>query len=421
MTKPVDPAPTHRAAPLLHGLLSLTGVQAIQVVLPLATLPYLTRVLGLAAWGEVAAALALGNLAAAIPEYGFAVTATRHLAQRGHEPGFAQNFVARVVRAKGLLAGVAVVAVLAVQPLGRAALASPMLVAGACLIAVGHGLWMAWYFEGAERAPVFLRVVAVARVAYVVALLAVVRGPAAAGWVPVLYGLSGLAAALLSLRVMPWRAEASARDVGRVLAENRQGFAQRLAVMSYVAGNVYWLSLLAPPEVVGGYGAAEQSVRAACLALVPISRALYPRFSRAAQDGYAPGWMRFTRTVMAALGLVLSLCVFAGAGLLPVVFGGALAPYVGIVRWLSPLPFLISVSQYSIVQVLLARGHDALVTRVLVAGALIDISGAFLLVPRYGANGMVAALLVAETTVALGSLYLDRRVTTRPVARSADG
>ena len=72
-------------------------------------------------------------------------------------------------------------------------------------------------------------------------------------------------------------------------------------------------------------------------------------------------------------------------------------------------------------QVLLARGHDALVTRVLVAGALLDIGGAFVLVPRYGANGMAAALLVAELTVAALSLYLDRRVTARPVARAADG
>lgn len=404
---PDAPRPWHR--PLVRGLASLTGVQLLGLALPLVTLPFLTRVLGLEAWGEVAAALALGNLAATIPEYGFGVTATRRLAQDGYDEAFTARFVATVVRAKGVLAVGAAGLVVAVQAVDRAALASPGLVAGAVCIAVGHGLWMAWYFEGAEKGPQLLGIVALARLGYAAALVAVVRGPGEAAWVPVLYGLSGLAAAGLSLRAMPRRVPGvTAREVGAVLRANAAGFAQRLAVMSYVAGNGFWLSLLAPPDVVGGYGAAEQAVRASALVLVPVSRALYPRYSRVARGEKAAPWMRHARGAMAATGLGLGAAVFAGADLLPVVLGPELAPYVGLVRWLAPLPFLIALSQFSVVQGLLAWGRDGRVAALFALGALVDIGGAFWLVPRVGAVGMAWALLAAEATVACGAFALER-------------
>ncbi len=398
--------------PVVRGVVGLAGVQAVQVLVPLLTLPYLTRVLGPAGWGEVAAALALANLAATLPEYGFSVSASRALAQQAGQTGAARALVSGVVAAKAVLAVGAVAVVLALQLFERAALGSGVLVAGACLIAAGHGLWMAWFFEGAERAPAFFRVVVVARLGYAALVLLLIRAPADGALVPLLYGLSGIAAALLALRYMPWRSRVAPSAVWEVLRAGRAGFAQRVLVMVYAAGNVFWLSLMAPPAVVGGYGVAEQAARAACLALVPISRALYPRYSRAATTGAQEGWMRFTLPAMAGVGAVLAVVTFAAAGLLPLVFGSDYAAFVPVLRLLAPLPLLVALSQYWTVQNLMARGRDRAVVVLFGMGAAVDLALAVALVPRFGALGMAGALLAAETVVTLGSGIVAHR--TRP-------
>lgn len=401
--------PSRLRHPLARGLAGLAGLQVLHVALPLLTLPYLTRVLGPEAWGEVAAAFALGNLAATLPEYGFSVSATRTLAQLDRRAEGRSGFVSSVVAAKLVLAIGAVAVLLGLQAVGATGVADGALLAGACLIAAGHGLWMAWYFEGIERVGKFFRSVLVARLLYVLFLLALIRTPADAPLVPILYGMSGFVAVALALRLMPRLGRIAWRDVADVLRAGWPGFAQRLLVMLYAGGNVFWLSVLAGPVAAGGYGVAEQSVRAACLALVPVSRALYPRYSRHAAGARPEGWMRYTLTAVAGAGLFLSAAVFALAGLLPVVFGEVFAGFVPVVRWLAPLPLLVALSQYWTVQRLLARGRDTQVAGLFGVGAVVDLGLAVLLVPRFGAVGMAMALLVAEAVVAVGSFVLAAR------------
>ncbi len=396
--------------PVVRGVLSLTGVQVVQLALPLATLPYLTRVLGPEGWGAVAAALALGNLAATLPEYGFSVSASRTLSTLPPHDARRAALAAGVVAAKGLLAVGAVVLVLATQLSSRAALASGGLVAGACLIAAGHGLWMAWYFEGAERAGAFLRVVVGSRLLYVALLFALVHDPLHAARVPILYGLSAFVTAGLALRLMPRTRTATLAEAGRVLRQGWMGFVQRVLVMTYAAGNVFWLSLLAPPAEVGGYGVAEQTARAACLLLLPLNRALYPRYSRVAAGAAAESWMRHTQRGMAALGVGLSLALFAAAPALPWVFGAGYAAFVPVLRWLAPLPLLVALSQFWTVQGLMARGHDRAAALLFGLGAAVDLGLAVWLVPTRGALGMAMALVGAEVAVTLASALLAHRL-----------
>ena len=393
--------------PVVRGFAGLAGVQMVQLLVPLVTLPYLTRVLGPARWGEVAAALALGSLASTLPEFGFSVSASRTLARLPRHPPPAA-FVTGVVAAKALLAFWAVALVLAVQRVPAAALADGRLVLGAALVAAANGLWMAWYFEGREAAPAFFRVVVVARLLYVGLLVALVRSAADGARVPLLFGLSSALAALLALRLMPLTRHVRPAAVGRVLREGLPGFLQRLFVMAYFAGNVFWMSLVTTPREVGGYGVAEQAVRGACFLLLPAIRALYPHYSRVGGGGARAAWMRFTLPAMAGAGALISLAVFALAGLLPLAFGADFAPFVPVVRWLSPLPLLGALSQYWTVQGLMAHGRDRAVAALYALGALVDVGLAFALVPRGGATGMAIALLAAETTVTAGSALLAR-------------
>ena len=62
---------------LWENLISLYGLQVLNNLVPIVTLPFLARTLGSAHWGALAFAEAVANYASLIVEYGFGLSATR--------------------------------------------------------------------------------------------------------------------------------------------------------------------------------------------------------------------------------------------------------------------------------------------------------------------------------------------------------
>ena len=90
---------------LVKDTLVLLGVQLTGYVLPLITLPYLTRVLGPANFGLMALGTAMTLYFAVIIDYGFAVTGTRQVAIAQHDPEKISQIYSTIMACKlGLLA-----------------------------------------------------------------------------------------------------------------------------------------------------------------------------------------------------------------------------------------------------------------------------------------------------------------------------
>lgn len=66
---------------MLGNLVSLAAVRGLDYLVPLITLPYLVRVLGIEGFGLVNYALSFALYFAAVMQYGFAITAVRRIAQ----------------------------------------------------------------------------------------------------------------------------------------------------------------------------------------------------------------------------------------------------------------------------------------------------------------------------------------------------
>lgn len=71
---------------VLDNIVSLTGIQMVQYLLPLVTFPYLTRVLGPANFGKVAFAVAFITYFQLITDYGFNLSATREISINRDDP-----------------------------------------------------------------------------------------------------------------------------------------------------------------------------------------------------------------------------------------------------------------------------------------------------------------------------------------------
>jgi len=68
---------------LLHNIAALGTVQAANYLIPLITLPYLTRTLGVEAWGEVALSQVIISYFSLVTNWGFSWSAARKIAAAG--------------------------------------------------------------------------------------------------------------------------------------------------------------------------------------------------------------------------------------------------------------------------------------------------------------------------------------------------
>jgi len=399
---------------LARNVASLYGVQFASYLLPLVTLPYLTRVLGVATWGLVAFAQAFGSYAGAGIEYGFHLSATRAVARNRDSRDELAGLVAGVMGAKAMLAAGAVILAVFLEswiPLFRE---NPVFLWAAVFWAVGQSFSMLWYYQGFER----MRLVAVLDVAGKAAATAgifiLVHHPADGWKVLALQGggslLSVTVATALVYREVPFRLP-TWRLVSNTLRMGWSMFLFQGSMSLYGAGNAFILGLFASPAAVGIYAGAEKLARALMGLLAPIHQSLYPRLSHLVQHN-RPAANRLARSSMFLLtsaGVVLSLAAFLAAPwAVPLILGRSFAASVPVLEILAALPLLDALGTMFGVLWMVPLGLDRQFNRVILAGGVLNLVLAVVLAPRFAQLGMAAAVVATEVFVAL-ALYLTLR------------
>ncbi|HET7102264.1 MAG TPA: flippase [Terriglobia bacterium] len=399
---------------LARNVASLYGVQFASYLLPLITIPYLTRVLGPATWGLVAFAQAFGSYAGIGIEYGFHLSATRAVARSRDSMDELANLVAGVMGARVMLAAGAVLLALFLEPLIPLFRAHPVFLWAAVFWAVGQSFSMLWYYQGFER----MRLVAVLDVAGKAAATAgifiLVHHPADGWKVLVLQGsgalLSVLVATAMVYREVPFRLP-TWRLVSNTLRMGWSMFLFQGSMNLYGAGNAFILGLFASPAAVGFYAGAEKLARALMGLLAPIHQSLYPRLSHLVQrDRPAANRLaRFSMFLMSSAGVVLSLAAFLGAPwAVPLILGSSFTASVPVLEIMAALPLLDALGTMFGVLWMVPLGLDRQFNRVILAGGALNLVLAFFLAPRFAQIGMAAAVVATEVFVVL-TLYVTLR------------
>lgn len=393
-----------------RGGAALTVAYGVQMGVPLFALLYLGRKLGPAAWGEVGASLALGALAAALPEFGFGFSAARAVAQ-APTPAARQSVLRGTLAARLLLTVVALALVAAAIVLPALPPAPGPFAWAVLAYVAAHGVAFDWWFDGTQRFGRSAALAIAARLPVPLLLVAFVHTPADAPRVVWAYAASGALALALGIG---WIAQDGGlrrtprADIAEALRSGLTLFLSRAGLMVYLNGTVYALRTLAGPLAAGLYVPAEQIARAACAVLQPLSRVLLPRMAAADAHDHARS-VRRAVVGYAALGLALSAGVVLGAPLVPTLLGADFAASVPVLRLLAPLPLFVALSQAFAVQGLVARGRDRALAASFLAGAVVAATLAAVLVPTLKARGMAVAVVAAEAAVAGTAAWLWRR------------
>ncbi|MDP9054613.1 MAG: flippase [Acidobacteriota bacterium] len=409
--QPVQPrdedASRRRFLPVLvvKNAAALYGVQAGRKLIPLASIPYLARVLGPEGWGQVAFVSALAELIVILIEFGFSLSATRSVARHRDDPYEQGRIAMGVICAQIMLATLGLTLALVASRFIPLLRNHPALLAAGLGYAVAQGFVPLWYFQGTEQIRLAAVIEIGAKAIGLAALFIFVHNPQDAWRALAIQALSPVASVVVGLRLACANVygQPEWQLVRTVLKEGWHMFVFRSAESIYGVANAFLLGLFAPAAMVGYFGAAEKISKAAAGLVNPVRESLYPRINHLVHRE-KPEAMRLARiglTAMLAIGLTLSVVLFFFAGpLIGMLMGARFEPAVKVLRILSPLPFALATTFACGQLYLLPLRRDATVLHVVFFAAAVNLAGSFILGPRWGHIGMAVTVLISETIVA---------------------
>ena len=393
---------------------ALFAGQAVGLIVPLVTIPYLARVLGPSAWGPVLAAQALGNWLLLVLEFGFELSGTRAVAHARTAPHTMSDVVHGVQSAKAGLVLVALPLIVIALVALPAARQYPGLLAWTVGFAVLRGFSPLWFFQGIERLQGPVAVDTLCRAAAALGVFVFVHGPDDGWRVLALQAVfAGVGLAVLTVWLTRHvRLRVPRRDAA--IATLRAGssiFACRAWSGLYIQGNALILSALAGPAVVAFFGGAERIIRAAINLLQPLTQVFLPRvtYLHAARPAAARRMIRGAMIGLGLLGTAMALCGVLGAPILVrVLLGTQYAAAIPVLRLMGALPMLVAVNTVLGLYWALPFGRERLLLASIIAAGVANVTMALLLVPRWGALGMAASTIAAELValVVLGAAYM---------------
>lgn len=406
---------------MMENIFFLYAVHIFNYGVPLLMIPWLTRHLGLAAWGEFALAEAMGRYVSLFIEYGFSLSGTREVARYQHDAEYRSSLLAGVLGGQCALAGASLLVAFAMSFVLPGFRESPLLFWSAIVWGVLDAFNLMWYFQGIEQARRAGMLDIAARALGVFLIFLAVHNPDD-GWKA--FAARGIASALsLALCTRAAYAAMPLRKPAIVDALNmlRQGFSMfllRSSINLYLLSNVLVLGLFVPPQIVGLYSGAEKISRAAVALLNPITQAVYPRVSRIVHSGAqgAGSLVRISMAVMGGGGLLTALSVFLLAPfIVRVLLGKGFEEAIPILRFLCILHPLVALNNVLGIQWLIPHGLDRKYNMITVGAGAVNVLAGMLLVPDLMQFGVVWSTILAEGLMFLAIAAVCVRLDINPI------
>ncbi|MEZ8278266.1 flippase [Vibrio cyclitrophicus] len=398
---------------IVKNIGSLFSIQLASYILPLITLPYLVRVLGIEGYGYLGLTQAICQYATLVVNYGFNLSATSSIAKDREDQSKVSKIFWNVFAIKVTSFSLCLIIVLGLS--NFIDIISDILpIILACFVGVlGVALFPQWLFQGKEQ----LGLVSIARVIsqlLIIPLLFVCVTNINDIWIAALIlSLPTFIVSLYSLYLVYKRdwifwVRPTSKTLCNQLVDGWHIFLSTAAISLYTTSVTVVLGVISGPVSVGYFSAADKLIKAILNLYGTISNAYYPRVNAIVSESN-----ELARKLLVKLGLLLtvvatasSLLVFTLADFcIDFLFGPGHENTIEILKILSILPIIISMSNFFGIQVLIPFGCKKQFSKILILSGGASI---FLMIPMimlYGEFGAAISVVITELIVTFSMGY----------------
>jgi len=392
---------------ILRELIAIGSSRLFIVLFPLLILPIVSRRLGVDGFGILVFFMNLSMWLSLFIQYGFELTGIRHAVLYEKKRWCEQGSV--IWAAQALLSAAALALIAALFPFISIIHEHAYIALLSWISAVLQAVVPRWYFRAAQRMGLMAALESGPKILTVPLLYWAMKlkpDPALAYTILVSgYAFTLIPAAWICLQAIGGLGRVQWRSIVVRLRVDFPIFFSQVAASLYYATNVLLLGLFVTPANVGFFGAAERIVRSIVTVNASLPQTLYPITVKLFDNDHKAAnrtvWV--SAAILGLVGAVLAIAVYVLApDVIMILLGRGFEPVVKITRILALTIPLFGVGHVVAVQGLVALNEGFYYAVVTTFGGVLNVALAFILVPRFGIDGMAAGLVISVFAITIG-------------------
>jgi len=398
-----------KALTLRNSMLSLFILQGSNYLLPLLTLPYLTRTLGTENFGHITFVQAVIYYFIALTDYGFNLTATRSASLVKNQPEKLHRLFSIVTSIKIGIMLIGLALILSFFSIANLPKTEKYLYLFAYLSVIGSTLFPIWFFQGTGHTGIMSLISITSRSIMIILIFLLVKEQEDYLLALALQSGGTLLAGIVSCLVLYKKKliQPCLPTTIEIQYEIRNGwhvFISSIAVNLYTSTTTVILGILAGSTSVAYFSAAEKIIKAIHGIFIPVSQACYPHIARLAQKSQYQA-LRFIGNLLMIQGgitLCIAFLIFnINEKLVISILGQGFIGSSAILQWMAFLPFIVSLSNILGTQTMLNFGMKILFSRILLFSGILHIILSIPLIYFFKEYGAAISILSTETIVTL--------------------
>ncbi len=270
---------------LVENFASLYLLQIANILIPLVTLPYLVRVLGVEKFGLVSFAQTFAMFFVMFVDFGFNLSIVRLISVNADDKNKVSEIFSSVIFAKFFLIITSFTAMVIIVNYFDKFSHDKMLYLYMFGIVIGQGLFPIWFFQGMQKMGYITILNLFIKLFFLILIFVLIHSSKDYLMYPILLSIGYISAVPLSFYLIKKQFNISLRFYGidqiiYYMKYSSHFFVSRIAVRIYEGGGLFFVGLVAPGTMVGYYAIADKLRGAITSLYSPISQTLYPYIAR---------------------------------------------------------------------------------------------------------------------------------------------
>lgn len=399
---------------LLSNFFSLSILQLANYILPLLTLPYLLRVLGIEYFGLLAFASAIVTYLIILTDYGFNLTATKEISINRDNKEKVVEVFSSVMTIKFILMLISFI-FLFILVFSFNKFSKDWVVYFLTFgMVVGQILFPIWFFQGMEEMKYITYINVLAKSIFTVAIFIFVQEKNDFWIVPLLTSIGFIFAGILSLILVKKKfgisfAFQKIQTIKYYLIDGWHVFSAGMLTLIYTVSVPVLLGLFTNNTMVGQFSIAEKVIKTLTELYTPLSQAIFPFLSKKISINQSESkqlLIKLLKYSIIIMGFISLLVFIFSEYIVYILTGGIDSEIIFLIRLMSPIPLIITIARIFSMNYLISYGYTLVLQKIYFKSFLISLVLIFLLIPTYKAQGAVLFMLIIEVFVT-GYMYYE--------------
>ncbi|WP_283588596.1 flippase [Limosilactobacillus viscerum] len=381
-------------------------LQFFNMIIPLMTLPYVTRILGTEQYGVFSSAFNIVGYLQVVVEYGFSMSASREVALDKSKENL-DNIFSEIVIVRGILFLGCIIGLLlfiGFYNMSKLQICSYFLLAISLL---GIIFQVDWLFQGLQDMKYIAITNVIARTLSTILIFLFVKNNDGVLLYCLFYASSPIISNIIGLIIIKTKYDIKFVKVhfNNLLREIKKGwyiFTTQFTSRVFGSVGTTFLVFFSTSSTVGIFSAIQKIPNVVLMLWLPISQIIYPVVSKKINKSMEQGLkfvLNLRKKLLIFFGVIISLMIPLSKTIVLMAFGNE---YVSSYYWLIPLLLwsFVSIDNGLLgVQILLGSGHDKQYSRCFLISVIVTIISNGYFIYLWGGFGASLAPLLSESVL----------------------